>query len=641
MRYQIKRKGIIMVTVMLLMPICIMLGAIMISNMVSEKHFLQYEASKGQSFYLAETGLNAAYYSFSESTFTGFTHLKDNDDTDPNSAGIVSGNPLVVSDTITDKIPFTRVAGGEWDGWYEYEWSPGDGGQSLTHSAQKESIHFRVSRTYDGNTPGSTRPTSWEIVCIAELGATRKIHRLSGALEGLSTHAIFDNGNLNEFIRGQNQEIRGKVHANGDIYLKPSGTTLSVITETEDGEAGFTASGKIWWGVDATGRTNMGTVRIDRQGPLSGSDNWPSNFDSRSSNWVTQAPALWGNLVKDEKLGAATKNVPPVKSFEPGGFYSNSAASGGLNISVEGGQVKVGNDQTGTFNIGSGPLSSAVTTKNFYNHAEKRYVSAVQIDVSKLSSDDYANGLIYSEKPLVLINAQKLPHATSIVSQSGIYTAGDFNKELATQDDYNTHQTDPTHTTKVPAALMTKDRLWHVSKKFPFSNSASSNYRPTADDPEEYSQDNEYVNRETGNDNKNVIEINGMLLDGAPLHDETWNRKIETDSETGEIKIVPKWGPENPDPGNGSASWDDFLEYHSGSRVVKKRGSIIHLQNADMAGVAAFNDSQAPIADGETAWYHRVCYDPPYRDYGYDILLKTSPPPFAPYVAKRAMWKRF
>jgi Tfp pilus assembly protein PilX len=628
--------GMIMVTVLMLLPICVMLAAIMFSNVLSEKRFLRFERDRGQSFYLAETGINSAYYAFSESTFTGFTHIKSNTETNPDEPGVALTPPacLELSSVIVAKVPFQRISSGQWEGWYEYKWDNTSSHASLTGTGEREAVRFRVSRTYDGTLPGSARSTAWEIVSVATLGATTKTHRLSGKLEGLTDHALFDAGDLNEFLRGQDQQVRGKVHANGDIFLKPSGTTLSIITDTS--QDGFTTAGNIWWGVDATGRKNMGTVRIGETGPLSASNKWPNNLDSRSANWIPQATALWGDMVKDKSLGATVKGVPPTKSFEPDGFYAQTAKAGGLNISTESGTVKVGNDT-----IGTGPLSAAVKLKSFYNHAEKRTVECVQIDISKLSASDYANGLIYSDKPLILLNAQKLPHKSSIVSQSAVYTIGDFNKELATQKDYNIHfglageTKNVNHTTKVSASIMSKDRIWHLSKNFPFPANSGSGFKSAASDPEEYPNDNKHVNRDTANNTNNVIEVNGMLLDGAPLHDEVWNREVVGG------QVVPKWGPTKADPNNQATSWDDYLEAHGASRVVKKRGSIVHLQNADMADASSFNNENLTVPAGETAWYRRVAYDAPFRDYGYDLLLKTDPPPFAPFVASRSMWKRY
>lgn len=331
----------IMVFVLMLMPICIILGSVMISNIMSEKHNLRYEKAKGQSFYLAETGLNAAYYAFSATNFSSYTHTKANDDSDPDDAGtqVSSGStdptPLTLTSGLTNNIPFKQ----ESDGWYAFRWDPktDELKDSLTHSGQQEIIRFRVTRTYYAPSVANGRETAWEIVCEATLGTTKKTHRLSGQLEGIATHAIFDAGNLNEFIRGANQNIYGKVHANGDIYLKPSGTTLTVETGTTD--PSFTTAGRFWYGKDATGRTNMGTVKV---GADSGSiHTWPSKLDSASANWATDVTSLWNDIVKDSALGATVKGVPPVQSFKPDGYYANTAEAGGLRIYDDGGTVKV------------------------------------------------------------------------------------------------------------------------------------------------------------------------------------------------------------------------------------------------------------------------------------------------------------
>ena len=633
------QRGIIMITVLMLMPICIILGAIMLKDIITEKNFVQYERERGAAFYMAETGVNVAYYSFSGSTFTEYTHNRPNNDPDQDHAGnVVSVNPLVVSPLITSRTPFTRATSGQWLGWYEYTWTPGCGYDSLTHTGQKEAIHFRVTRTYDGSIAAAagTRPTAWEIVSIAQLGEVTKTHRLTGDLQGLTDFTIFDAGDCNEFIRGANQNISGKVHSNGDMYLKPSGTTLTINTQTADGEAGFTTAGKFWYGKDATGRTNMGTVKLSNKAPVN--ITWPTNLDSFTSNWSAQATSIWKGTVADQSLGAGVKGVPPTKSFDPDGFYAVTAKSGGLAIRTENGKLMVKNDA-----IGTGSLAGAITQKSFYNHAEKRMVTAVQVDVSKLTPADYANGLIYSEKPIILVNAQKLPHKTSIISQSGVYTMGDFNKECATANDLKirTDKTnpkyDPNYTTKVSAAIMTKDRIWHLSKNAVLPANSSTGFKLAGNDPEEYTGDNTFVNRETSNGTNNVIEVNAMLVDGAPLYDETWNRTVDKDG-----KIVPKWGPTKADPNAQAASWDDYLENFGSSRVVKKRGSIIHLQNGKLPTSSTLFNASAGTGtpDGEVAWYRQIAYEAPFRDYGYDLKLKTDPPPFAPMAANRALWVR-
>ena len=129
-----------------------------------------------------------------------------------------------------------------------------------------------------------------------------------------------------------------------------------------------------------------------------------------------------------------------------------------------------------------------------------------------------------------------------------------------------------------------------------------------------------------------------MLIDGAPLYDETWNRDKNLD-ENGDGIPDPNAGP--LDANGEAASWDDYLENYGGGRVVKKRGSIVHLQNANMATwTIGSNNPQDPVDETEVAWYKRVSYNPPTRDYGFDPALRASPPPFVTRVAYKETWTR-
>lgn len=629
-----KRRGMIMVITMMLLPICIILGSVLISNIIAEKNNLRYERSTGRSFYLAEIGLNAAYYAFRSSNSEAFTHIKDTDDGLYDDGDVVSINRLQLPSALTDKIPFVAEPGG----WYIYE---SDSDFALMDTKVPEMIRFRVSSLYDPVTENKfDRPAAWEIVCEATLGkgktAVTRTHRLTGYMEGLSEYAIFDSGDLNEFIRGANQTVSGPVHANGQIYLKPSGSTLKIYSDS------FTSAANIWWGVDATGRTNMGQVKFaSEDGTTLPLLNWPSNFDHRDDDWVPDALSLFGSRVRDQKMGVQSKQSPTVKTFEKGGFYYNTADDGGLLVSLDGdGNVLVNGEAIGTSALGS---DGTIVETTFYNHAEKRNVDTVMIDVSKLDAAEYPNGLVYSEIPMALKNAQLLPQNSSFVSQATIYTLGDFNKELATLDDYQRHEgegpyagsPEPDHSTKKSAAILTKDRIWHLSKNFNFSTGAP--FKPSASEPQEYAGDNAYVNRDNGKGGSDVVEINSMLIDGAPLYDETWNRDANLDENEDGIPD-PNTGP--LDPNGDAASWDDYLENYGGGRVVKKRGSIVHLQNAKMASWPIGGTAQNPADETEVAWYKRISYNPPTRDYAFDPVLRASPPPFVTRVAYKATWSR-
>ena len=626
-----KKRGMIMVITMMLMPICIILGAILLSNLVAEKNNLRYEQTTGRSFYLAEIGVNAAYYSFRSSNSQSFTHIKTPTDPTEEPGIKVELNELTIPAPLLAKIPFVH----QDDGWYLYESTDSF---SLLDEGIPEKIRFRVSSTYDPVTENQfQRPAAWEIVCESTFGGVTKKHKLSGYMEGLTRYAIFDSGDLNEFLRGANQNVTGPVHANGEIYLKPSGSTLSIYSDQ------FTSAGNIWWGVDATGRTNMGTVKFaSEDGTTLPQLTWPSNFDHRDANWVSTALSLFGERVQDQSMGVASKQTPTVKTFEENGFYYEKADENGFLISIDGGSIYINGDP-----IAGSPFAADGTVKEqaVYNHAEKRTVNTVMLDVSKLDAADYPNGLVYSEVPLALYNSKELAQNSTFVSQSTVYTLGDFNKELPTRDDYRKFKgigpyagdgPDPNYTKKKSAAILTKDRIWHLSKNFDFTTGTP--FKPAASEPEEYTEDNEHVNRDNGKGNSDVVEINSMLIDGAPLYDETWNRDKNLDENEDGIPD-PNAGP--LDANGEAASWDDYLENYGGGRVVKKRGSVVHLQNAKMAAWnIGSNNPTDPVDETEVAWYKRVSYDPPTRDYGFDPALRASPPPFVTRVAYKETWTR-
>ena len=111
------KRGMIMVITMMLMPICIILGAILLSNLIAEKNNLRYEQTNGRSFYLAEIGINAAYYAFRSENSQAFTHVKTLS-APPEDPGVpVVLNELEIPEALLLKIPFIR----DDEGWYLYE----------------------------------------------------------------------------------------------------------------------------------------------------------------------------------------------------------------------------------------------------------------------------------------------------------------------------------------------------------------------------------------------------------------------------------------------------------------------------------------------------------------------------------------
>ena len=88
-----------------------------------------------------------------------------------------------------------------------------------------------------------------------------------------------------------------------------------------------------------------------------------------------------------------------------------------------------------------------------------------------------------------------------------------------------------------------------------------------------------------------------------------------------------------------ATSWDDFLEDLGGTPkvVVKKRGSIVHMDNATLPN--SLSVTNPPL--GVLAWHRSYSshYSAPVRDYGYDETLKKDPPPFQPVAATKLLWQ--
>ena len=580
---QFGRRGIIMVFTLLIMPICVILGAVMLKTLINERYFLQQEKTIGQSFYMAEIGLNIGYSAYvraqvdSESV-EAYTHLKVPTD-GPNDPGApIQTGYLELPAEVVNEIPFVRVENGAYEGWYQYEWNPGDSHESLTNTGLKEVIRFRVSR---GQIGAELRPTSWEIVSEAEFGGITKVHRQYGILEGFLDFALLGKNDLNEFIRGADQFITGKVHANGNLFfrLEPN-RTLTIRTDS------MTATGKFVYGKDAVGRPSQNfTVRVSEADEDGSLVTWPAGFESDSGDWNHPEDgvlALFQGTVKDGATGADSKSMPPVASFEPGGYYYQNADNGnGLLISKGSGNQVLVNGQP----LNSSPLGpngrGIIRQVNVGNHLEERDVTMYElnfdqegdeIDIDdRITPSDYGNGLIYSEFPVVISNGKLLPRKTTIVSQSTIITRGDFNKELARQEDYDlwedggigpdgNNYSPGEWTTKRSSALITKDRIFHVSKEFDLSTSVGRNTTPN--EPEEYPQDNEHVNRDNGRGNAAAIEINAGLLDGAPLHDEVENREVNPNypdpDDPSVLSTRPKY--DYTMDTSQATSWVDFLE---------------------------------------------------------------------------------
>ncbi|MGV8120601.1 MAG: pilus assembly PilX N-terminal domain-containing protein [Candidatus Xenobiia bacterium LiM19] len=567
------KRGFILGIVVVLLPIMVLLMATIIQSVIFETRFTMHSLNHKRAFYLAETAMNTAYYEFSSQRYVKTTHQSN--------GTTMSGT----SDRLQISVP--NVAQSTGDGWYEWTWSPGCSYESFNGGPVKETFRYRI---YYPNS------TTWIIEADGIYGSLQKRIRCIGTTETAFSYALFDDQNLSEFTRGANQTISGKVHANGDMYFRPDGSTLQIYSTQ------VTAAGKmvrfkdIWGRPDTSGTvkvTNTSGTYVTMDGASQGASGIGNAFDSYNSNWTSSssgALSKWGGVMKDVTLGAGRINAPSVQSFEPGGYYDQNAGT----------------------HITSTSTGTGLSKKTFTNKGENHSETVIEIDLSTYTLP--SNGLLYCTTPVRFVNGGILTSALTVVSTCNIYTKGDFNKTYGTQDAYNKGTV-----TKQPVALMTKSRIYHVSKGWNDSNSANST-PPAASDTSSY----------TG-DPSNIVEINACLVDGSPT--------------VSEINYRESWlGVTNPlynpvDKPGGSYCWansDDFLETFGSSITVKKRGSIVHLENATMC-----NFSNSDYEPGKTAWKWKTSYTPPTRDYGYDSDLSnpTKQPPFAMNVGKKLYWK--
>ena len=577
-------RGSIVVISLLMLVVFTILGATFLTLANTEGQIATNVREDVQALFVAESGAHMAYQELAANNFQGWTHQPD-------------GSPEVVSPLLPITFPGQLVLDGPGpDGLREerddntmvWEWAPGDPGTGLTRTGQPECIRFAAH-------PTTSNPLSTEFVIDVDgsLGESHQRLEVRGVIEPAFTFALFADGPLSEFTRAEDQTITGKVHANGDMYFRPwAPRTLSI-----DAPA-VTATGRMIRTTDIFGRDlfSGSHVRIkDRDG------NWVemalgspgSAMDSQNANWTNDDPAdgvngameLWDGIVRDGELGASRVDPPPVATITPGGWYDQRAS-----LRLHGGDSQ---EDAGGNDI-SVALGAAVHEVTFWNPAIGEYTTVQEIDMAALNASGYfpPNGLIYADTPLRVANASELAGPLTIVSSQSIYTKGNFNS-----------------VNKAPAAIITRNRIWNLSNAWNDSDAVTKG---------------SMSGRQAAN---GTTTINAALVDGQPA--------------IGTAQCADLNGDGNPDdPGAGSAieNADHLLEAWGGSRTLKKYGSIVHLQTADMAD----NLRNAGHSPAEEPWIRFTAYDPPVRDYGYDPSFSgnAGQPPFTILVGRIYLWQQ-
>ncbi|MCA9793426.1 MAG: hypothetical protein KC910_16565 [Candidatus Eremiobacteraeota bacterium] len=531
-----RRRGFLLILVIALLPGILFLAYVMNRSLAQETVTAQQELARSRAFYLAEAGLELGFRALAAENFRAATlapdgyHLADSELREIGLAG-----------RIQSRFPLSFD---KHSGYYYWVSDPTVPQSSMNGSRVPESFRFAIFF------PDETHFVVRSEGTFAHLTAAQE---LRGTLKPVTDFAVFDAGDLSDFVLDVDQAVKGSVHANGDLFLRPGQKTLTIDGSLE-------AGGRLVRFRDAWQRPDAGgTVKIGDQ-VMSGKSQSASGkgqaFDSFHPKFAAEADKRFGGAVKD---GAPQLYPPDPSAFEKGGFYARQA---GLSLDPE---------QT----------TEGVSSASFYNPAEEHEVKCLDLDLGKLSLPE--NGLVYSPVPVRLRSAHKLSAPLTVVAPT-IYTLGSFNKDKP-----------------VPAALIARDRVYHLSSQF-------AELKETSKAPAKA--------KEAGN----ALEIHALVVDGVPTVDE--------------LKFVGSYnGQKAPQvKANVRANSQDFLEDLRNLKVVR-RGTVAHFQGARMAD---FKNSD--LDQGKAAWVMQTFANYHKLDYGYDAAFAENPPPFVPKVASRDHW---
>jgi hypothetical protein len=627
-------RGYALAIVIMLIPVIYILANTIIAKSIVHYRAAVHDDGTQKAFYIAEGGEAVASLLLASNNYSRFTHTSD---LIPESVD----ERLIILDELANVIEIDE------EGWYCWSWKPGDTNRSFTGTDRAESFKFRIY-------PDENDETRWtiEVEGVYDGSFVKKIQVIE-ALEAGFPYVLFGAEDLSEFTRGTAQVVHGKVHANGNLFIRPDNSTVTIHSDS------VTAAGKIMRHIDAWDRVHTSGdvfIRSDDTGSLAemqGSNNPSVAFSSLHSNWLNTAGGAlsrWNGRVLDGSLGAKKIALPPLESFVEGGYYERHA---GIIIDSA---------------TDAGATDDIVHDRTLYNAAENRYENYKEIDISRITSYpgysplpvNLGGGLlIYSKVPIRIINAEVLPVKMTIVCNANIYLQGDFNKLVGTKESQKAYLDEiidadqhgqlsilnhHDYITKKPAALVSSQRIYRLSKGYNDAENFKGAALNTAVEPATYennihnvfdfessdflslSEEAQNLVREIREDD-DVMEINSILVDGIPtVNERNW---VKTWNNMANPHYTGTWVP-------ALANSDALLEEWTGARTIRKRGSIIHLSNSPMAKMD--NSNAGP---GVAGWVIRSHYKPPFRDYRYDndLLNPTLQPPMFLKLARRLMWK--
>ena len=432
-----------------------------------------------------------------------------------------------------------------------------------------------------------------------------------------------------EMAPGANMTLNGKVFANSDIYLAPQGSTLRIGRACATCNTLLASAGNIYRTIKRFPSPPPPTTRGSNPQIMDASGTYQTlNFDHvanqnfasswTASQWQSAAQSLFGSTVKDSAMGVQ-QIVPPIPQLfynptnpdqvahqmielpQPSDSIDLAAAKlysqAGLRI-VDG----VATDQSGT------PVSlptGAVTTSTFYDGREANVMQVTNVDISKLPASMFAYGQPLQNGVLYVANSSGGPSAPCAYGTRGasnpcpavrlvngatipVNPSQPVGLTVASQNpvyiqgDFNTTTTNMSGVTNHPPAAVLADAVTVLS----------NNWRDT-----------------------NAVNSSSTLSSRAATAT-TVNAAIAT-------------GPSNESTsgaGNGQLENDiRFLESWSGQTFTYS-GSIVNLWHSMQV---------------TSPWQNTgVYYNAPIRNWSYDTLFNTNPPPGTPrgVVMTRGQW---
>ncbi len=406
-----------------------------------------------------------------------------------------------------------------------------------------------------------------------------------------------------EIAPGPAMTFNGRVHANSDLYMV-AGSGLNF-------DSYITAAGKVYRRLkrddppvrgnnpqikDANG--NYQSLNFDHEYQPGFASKWASEQD-----WKAKAESVFGPSGKESTLKDSTMGVgqitPPVPDLfnnpsnpdvvahqmieMPKAGDSPELASAklyseaGLRI-IDG----VATDQNGS--AVSLPAGS-VTTKSFYDAREQKTVDVIEVDIGKLSPAKPANGVVYVASTAAptgtTMPGVRLVNGSSLPSD-GLTVVSQ--NPVYVKGDYNTALTGPGGANHPPAAILA-DAVTVLSGSW--------------------------------DDTKGAL---------------TANKRVATSTTVNAAFATGPSAESTVGQGNGQLENDiRFLEDWS-SKTLTYRGSIIDLWHSQQA--------TAPwrcCVSSSNPYYY---YSPPNRNWGYDTLFSTTPPPGTPMgvIMMKGQW---